>query len=257
LSAGSVSSLVAKDSLNLYKLNQPQLNGLFFNQKAELLKDKKLRQALAFAINKNKIISDLNGNASLSEGPIPVDSFAYKSDIKKYNFNAAEAQKMLDDDGWKIAEIKDEDIKTAQENINSDDAGKKLDAENIIALGKGQWRKKDKNYLVLHLTTVDNEENNLVAASLKNFWENVGAKTIIESISPMEMQSSIIVPRKYEILLYGQILGGDPDSYVFWHSSQANESGMNLSNYQNKDLDKILEEARLTTNIETRKQKNF
>ena len=73
----------------------------------------------------------------------------------------------------------------------------------------------------------------------------------------MEMQSSIIVPRKYEILLYGQILGGDPDSYVFWHSSQANESGMNLSNYQNKDLDKILEEARLTTNIETRKQKYF
>jgi peptide/nickel transport system substrate-binding protein len=257
LPASMIGNLVAKDSLSLHKLAQPQINGIFFNQKIGVLKDKKLRQALAYAINKNKIISDLDGSASQANGPIPSDNFAYKSNIKNYNFNPADAEKLLDEIGWKIIELKEEDLKIARENINSEDQNKKLEAENMAVLGAGKWRKKDNNFLILHLATVDNRENYLVAENIKSFWENVGIKTIIETVLPSEIQANVIIPRKFEILLYGQILGGDPDSYVFWHSSQSDENGLNLSNYQNKDLDKILEEARLTFDIETRKQKYY
>jgi peptide/nickel transport system substrate-binding protein len=47
-------------------------------------------------------------------------------------------------------------------------------------------------------------------------------------------------------LLYGQALGSLPDLYPFWYSSQINDPGLNLSEYQNKNADKLLKEARET-----------
>jgi ABC-type transport system substrate-binding protein len=59
--------------------------------------------------------------------------------------------------------------------------------------------------------------------------------------------------------LYGESIGGDPDVYVFWHSSQAGSKGLNLAGYNNSEADKLLEEARISINAEERitKYKKF
>jgi peptide/nickel transport system substrate-binding protein len=56
-------------------------------------------------------------------------------------------------------------------------------------------------------------------------------------------------------LLFGQILGRDPDPYAFWHSSQSNDPGLNLALYSNKEVDELLEDARQTSNYEEREEK--
>ena len=53
----------------------------------------------------------------------------------------------------------------------------------------------------------------------------------------------------------GKALGSEPDLYPFWHSSQILDPGLNLSEYQNKDADQIIKEARETLDGQIKAQK--
>ena len=56
--------------------------------------------------------------------------------------------------------------------------------------------------------------------------------------------------RDYDILLYGVIVGSDPDQFPFWHSTQVAYPGLNLSQYVNRSVDELLEKARETDSAE-------
>ena len=45
-----------------------------------------------------------------------------------------------------------------------------------------------------------------------------------------------------------------PDLYPFWHSTQINDPGLNLSEYQNKNADQLLKDARETLDDQTKTQ---
>lgn len=257
LPKGLEKNIIAKNSLSIYKLNLPQIAAIFFNKKNNSLLDKKeVRQALALAVDKNKIINDVSGgDARIIDGPIPPNNFAFNSNNKKYQYNKEESSKLLEDSGWKTEEITAEEVKKLEEGKEKLSEEEKKRAESVLSVGVGKWRKKDNNFLAVELTTVETEENAKVAELIKIFWEEIGVKTNIELIGAEEINSQIIKPRNFEALLYGEIVGADPDLYVFWHSSQAGESGLNLSNYENKDVDQLLEEARVAGDIEQRKSK--
>lgn len=269
--------LVAQNSLNFYKLNLPQLTAVFFNQKNnDFLSDQRSRQALALAIDKSAIIKDdLGGDARLIDGPILPDNFAYNHDNKKYNYNKEEAIKLLDAAGWETTEITEDEIAEARNvlatstaatstvsSVSSEQAeqdGKRDENikinEDKLMMGVGKWRRKDGKFLVIKLTAVEADGNNQVVEHIKKFWEEIGVKTAIEFIPANQIEMDVIRPRKFEALFYSQILGADPDLYVLWHSSQIGESGLNLSNYANKDVDQLLEDARINSDIEIRKEK--
>lgn len=246
-------SLFSSDQFNFYKLNFAELKGLFFNSANNpALSDKKVRQALALAINKNEIVNNvLNNGARLIDGPILPDNFAYWTSGMK--FQQAEAVKLLEEAGWQSREISPDDIKKSEIDKNSTDIKVSKEAESRLFLGAGKWRAKNSEYLIIKLTGAQNSENKKVTAALKNFWEGVGIKTKIEMVEASEIRASIIRPRSFEVLLYGQIVGSDPDCYVFWHSLEAGESGYNFSNYANKEADKLLEEGRIALNLDVRK----
>jgi len=251
-------NLVAKDSLLLYKLNLPQITAIFFNNKNNpALADKKVRQALALAVNKNEIASQIfEGEVRLIDSPILPDNFAYNKDIKKYGFNLEEAEKLFSDAGWKKEEITEEQIIQAGIDIESEDEKVKQAAEKELLLGAGEWLKKgEEDYLIIVLTTVETDDNIKVVEAIKSFWEEIGVKTILNIVPAVQIQSEIIKPRNFEALFYGQVVGRDPDSYAFWHSSQVGENGLNIANYVSKEVDQLLEDARLTSEIEVRIEK--
>ena len=51
------------------------------------------------------------------------------------------------------------------------------------------------------------------------------------------------------------MVGSDPDPFAFWHSSQRNDPGLNIALYTNPEADKLLEEARITIEPDTRRKK--
>lgn len=212
-------------SLEIYSLKLPQYTAVFFNPKNnEILKDRNIRSALALALNKSEILEQALGNeGEIIHGPILPGFLGYHEDIKKHEFNPEGAGKILEENGWKMSE-------------------------------EG-FRKKDEQDLNIVLTTVDQPTNIKTLELVKKYWNDIGIKTDLQVVPKNKIQKEIIRSRSYEALIYGEIIGTDPDPYPFWHSSQIESPGLNLSLFANKRVDELIEEARQTTDPEARSQK--
>ena len=104
------------------------------------------------------------------------------------------------------------------------------------------------------ITTADNPLLTSLAEEIKNQLTSFGIETEIQVYEVTRIKQEIIKERNYQVLLFGQVLGIIPDPFPFWHSSQRKYPGLNLVDYQNKNLDKILEELRETMEEEQRKK---
>jgi peptide/nickel transport system substrate-binding protein len=249
--------VVAQDSLNFYNLNLPKLSAVFFNAKSNLaLADKKVRQALAYAIDKNNLVDEIMaGNARVIDGPILPNSFAYNNEIKKYDYNTATSSRLLAEAGWKITELTAEDIAKAKADLTDKDEVVKKQAEAKIKMGAGKWLMKDNNYLAVTLTTVNNQEYGQAAKLIAKFWRDINIKIEVNLVPANQIQIDVIKSRNFSALIYGEITGADPDPYAFWHSSQIGQSGLNIADYSNKEVDKLLEDGRLSSGLEARQEK--
>jgi len=105
------------------------------------------------------------------------------------------------------------------------------------------------------LTTVEQPVLIEVAEQLKSQWQKMGVEIEITTFDVFTLEKDIIKPRKFESLLFGEVLGTIPDPFPFWHSSQDKDPGLNLTGYENKESDKLLEDARQTLDEEIRKEK--
>jgi peptide/nickel transport system substrate-binding protein len=257
LSEQDKSQVVAQDSLNFYNLSLPKISAVFFNTKSGLaLMDKRVRQALAYAIDKNKIVNEvMAGDARIVDGPILPNSFAYNSAIKKYDYNTATSSRLLAEAGWKIVELTAADLTQANKDLTSGDEKVKKQAEAKIKMGAGKWLIKDNTYLIITLTTVDNQEYGKVAELIAKFWNDINVKIEINLVPANQIQIDVIKSRDFNALIYGEITGADPDPYAFWHSSQIGQSGSNIADYGNKEVDKLLEDGRLSSDIKVRQEK--
>ncbi len=97
----------------------------------------------------------------------------------------------------------------------------------------------------LRLVTLNNSVYENVANALADSWRRLGLNIEVITTSSVELQQNYIRSRNYDILLYGQNLGIDSDVYSFWHSSQVDDPGLNISLYKNPEADKLLESGRL------------
>ena len=76
---------------------------LAFNTKNPKLADKRVRQAINFAVDKQYILNTiLGGINSRATGPLAAGSPYYTNDVEKYELNLAKAAKLLDEAGLKL-----------------------------------------------------------------------------------------------------------------------------------------------------------
>jgi ABC-type transport system substrate-binding protein len=87
-----------------------------------------------------------------------------------------------------------------------------------------------------------------IANEVKNQWESIGITTEIQSFELTKIKQEIIKDRDYQALIFGQLLSVTPDPFSFWHSTQRNYPGLNLANYNNNKVDKLLESIRIEEN---------
>ncbi len=83
------------------------INWLAFNHKHEILKDKAVRQAISFSIDRNFITKALHGGASArATGPITTESPFYSADVEQYDVDLAKAKQLLDQAGHPVKDGK-------------------------------------------------------------------------------------------------------------------------------------------------------
>jgi len=136
---------------------------------------------------------------------------------------------------------------------------------NIPATGEtGTGTRKELNSLCLNqqansiplqftLTTINQPQLVQTANILKDYWQKIGVTVYIKTVNLTDLKD-IIKNRDYDALLYGEALGQEPDLYPFWHSTQIQDPGLNLSEYQDKNSDELLQDARETTDPNQRTQ---
>jgi peptide/nickel transport system substrate-binding protein len=232
LSPQKINSIRFRGQLKIKKLKLPRYFAIFFNQnQSKPLSDKNVRLALSYATDKKEILNKvLSGNGTIVDSPLLpgiIDLPSSKDDFQRYDFDAEKAKKILDDAGWKYSE---------ESKVR----------EKAAAPPKKKGEKPgEPTKLEIKLTTSNWPELVAVADQIKRQWEAVGARVNVEILDLPELQQAI-KNRGYEALLFGEVLGLDPDPFSFWHSSQKRDPGLNLALYDNKNADKLLEEAKQT-----------
>lgn len=74
---------------------------LGFNLTDAYLKDKRVRKAIAYAIDRNSIITNLlAGIAEPATGVLPKNNWAYEEDVTRYEYNPDKAKRLLDEAGF-------------------------------------------------------------------------------------------------------------------------------------------------------------
>lgn len=208
-----------KISNNVKSLYLSRIFGLFLNQNnAKVLTKKEIRQALNLSVDRKKIIDDvLKGFGEELFNPLPTGTFGAlsKSDTDTYSLESA--KELLDKNGWKM----NDDEQVLEKKV-----------------GKELFR------FSFSISTSDAPELKETAYLLKSMWEKIGAKVDVKIFETGDLTQTVIRPRKYDALLFGEIVGRDPDPFAFWHSSQRNDPGLNVALYTNIKVDKLLEEAR-------------
>jgi len=215
LSSENIASIKNQKTISIYKTEIPRYFAVFFNRtKSVPLANDEVRQALSYATNRKEIIDTvLGGLGQEAHSPFLSGMTGYLADLEKANFDLDKANKILDDAGWKK--------------------------------GDDNLRKKDEATLEINLATVNWDELTKTAEILKIQWEKVGVKVNISSFDISDIQENYIRPREYEALLFGQVVGADPDPYYFWHSDNKKDPGLNLSLFGNDNSDKLIDSGRV------------
>jgi len=181
------------------------------------LKDVRVRQALAYAINRRPMLQHLMRSfARPADSILPPESWAYNKDVPRYEYNPARAGQLLDQAGYPAV-----------------------------------------NRIRFHLTMKTSTEENtrLLAAVLQQQLREVGIALDIRSFDFATFFSDVTkgVFEMYSL----RWIGGNEDPDIFeyaFHTSKFPPHGANRSFYSNPRLDTLIDRARGELDQDTRKQ---
>ena len=211
---------------NYNKFNYPSFSYVYlgFNLTREPFNNKTIRKALAYAINKKEIIDGvLLGMGTPATGPFVPQHWAFNTKVKDYNYNPSYSLKLLKSLGYAL---------------NPAD---------------GYLWKNNKRFEFGIITNQGNKVRELSAQIIQAQLKKVGIKVNIRVIEWSSFISQFINKKDFDTALLGWSLSRDPDQFVIWNSKMTGENQYNFVNYNNPEVDKLLNEGRETFNIAQRK----
>jgi len=208
--------------------------GVFLNQnQKEIFTNKIVRRALEKSVDVKRIINEVfYGYATAIDGPLPPGSLGFTEKESTEPTPAErleEARSLLEKDGWKYDEEEHVMIKKTKTETQKLAFSISTISPSVIPALKG------------------------AVTILKENWDALGGNIDVKIFeTPGDLRQNAIRPRKYDALLFGEVIGRDNDPYAFWHSSQRLDPGLNIALYTSITGDKLLEEARAMGDNEKR-----
>lgn len=228
---------LSSDGYRLESSALPRVFGLFFNQNQnQIFTNKTVVRAINDAIDKDQIVREvLSGYGATIDGPIPPNM-----DLDKKLKGGSAASR-------------EEAVKKAREALAKE--GWKTGGSGYLEKTKTEKKKKVTTVLEFSISTGNAPELVKSAELIKEDLGEIGIKVDIKTFEVGNLNQSVIRPRKYDALLFGEIINNQSDLYAFWHSSQRKDPGLNVAMYTSAKVDKILEDAFTTVDEVTRVKK--
>jgi peptide/nickel transport system substrate-binding protein len=214
-----------KDNFVKYKYLTFNYTYLGYNLKRPLFQDRKVRQALTTAINRENLVKGiLLGLGKVTNAPYKPDSFWYNHNVKTFPYDPEKAKKMLAEAGW---------TQTNEEGI-------------LVKDGKP-----------FEFTIITNQGNELrknAATLIQADLRKVGIKVNIRVIEWAAFLKNFINKRNFDATLLGWGIGIDPSQIDIWDSHKTAETQLNFISYQNEEVDKLLQLGASTYDRNERKK---
>lgn len=213
----------------------PRVFGVFFNQsKNPALTDASVRRALDTAVDKQSIVdATLGGYGVTLSSPVPPGVLNSTPPASPAPFTTRAA------------------TSTTDTSANADAARAVLEKGGWKYASSSGWT-LDKQTLSIKLATADEPELVAAANAVVAAWRAAGIDASVAVYPLSDFNNTVLRPRAYDAILFGEVVGRDADLFAFWHSSQRNDPGLNLALYANTATDKILATARSTNDLRTR-----
>ncbi len=199
-----------------------------YNLRHPLFGDKRIRQAITAAVNKDELIQGvLFGMGQKAHGPIVPGRWAYNPNVKDIPHDPKRAVELLAQAGWR--------------EKNSD----------------GILVKDGKPFQFTILTNQGNQQRLLSAQIIQQRLRFVGIDVKIRIVEWATFLKEYIDKGKFEVVMLAWNTSQDPDMYDVWHSSKTKPGELNFIGFKNDEVDRLLIEGRGTFDMEKRKKAYF
>lgn len=217
-----------KARFNKYKYLASAYTYLGYNLKNKLFQDKRVRQALSYAINRQEIIDGvLMGYGLPATGGFKPGTWAHNPNIKPYPFDPEKAKAMLAEAGW----------------VDSD--------------GDGVLDKDGAPFQFTIVTNQGNAQRLKTGIIIQQRFKEIGVQVKIRAVEWAALLKEFIDKQAFDATIMGWTLPSDPDPNAVWHSSKAEPGGLNFISFKNAEVDELIDGARRTVDQEARKKAYF
>lgn len=215
LSPDAIKLLGQDPNLQVLQFNGSNLNLLTFNTASAPLNNVRVRQAFAYAIDRESLIRDLLlGQGKIAHSILPEESWAYIPGTT-YSFDPAMARRLLDEAGFP----------------DPDGNGPQMRFQKPVVFKASGSSASARNY----------------ASVIQNYLKDVGVPVSIET-AELNTLFEQLKQGQFQIF-YGQWVGGNQDPIFYKDLFATSEiptqerPSRNRSRYSNKELDALLDEA--------------
>lgn len=213
---------------NKYRYPSSSYLYMGYNLRHPLFGDKRIRQAMTAAINKDELVQGvLFGMGQRAHGPIVPGRWAYNPAVRDIGYDPKRAAELLAEAGWK--------------EKNSD----------------GILVRNGKPFKFTILTNQGNQQRLMTAQIIQQRLRQVGIDVKIRIVEWAAFLKEFVNKGNFEVVLLAWSISQDPDMYDIWHSSKTNVGELNFVGYKNPEVDRLLIEGRSTFDIEKRKRAYF
>ncbi|MBU3736820.1 MAG: peptide-binding protein, partial [Methylobacterium sp.] len=195
---------------------------LGFNLKRAPFNDKRLRQAINYAIDKQELIDGvLLGMGEPIASPYKPGTRWEHPSLKPYVYDPDKARQLLAAAGFADH-----------------------DGDGILD--------RDGKPLGFEILTNQNKQREMSAVLIQRRLKEIGIDVKIRVLEWASFVGRYIKTGDFDVVVLGWSLSLDPDQYNIWHSSQQEPGKFNFIGYSNPQVDKLLEQGRLELNPDKR-----
>ncbi|MCK9230846.1 MAG: peptide-binding protein [Syntrophales bacterium] len=197
---------------------------LGYNHENPLFQDRRVRQALSYAIDTQEIIRGvLLGLGQEATGPLKPGTWAYNPDVRRYRYNPEKALELLAEAGW------------------------------TDTTGDGFLDRDGRRFSFEIITNQGNEVRAKCAEIIQRRLAEIGIDVKIRIIEWAAFINEFINRKRFDATILGWSISMDPDMYDVWHSSKTRPGELNFISFANDEVDELLERGRSTFEQELRK----
>ena len=181
-----------------------------FNLKKEKFKNKKIREAINLAIDKQQIVDILFfSHGKACSGPFLPNTFAFNDKIKVSKPNIEKSKQLLKELGYD----------------------------------------KNNPFSFTVITNANNSTRVNATQIIQYQLQKVGIDMKIRVLEWQAFLNTVVFPRKFDAVVLAWGLSLMPDARSIWHSKSDKKGGFNFVGYKNNIVDKNIELAEKTTDI--------